>query len=115
MRDNVPGQTKFSIRIYNREYTLSGGLDPDYISKLAIDVDEKMRLLAANAPPQDSEHLAVLAALNLADELAQLKENFPAQAAAADFVPRLTECNRLLEEALAEADTGPATPSTQHG
>jgi cell division protein ZapA len=41
---------------------------PDYVAELAAYVDEKMRLAARESPAGDTLKIAVLAALNIADE-----------------------------------------------
>src|SRR6516162_7852138 len=59
-----------TVQIYDQTYHLSGQ-DPEHIRKLAALVDAKMRAVAAQGRTVDSLRVAVLAALNLADELAQ--------------------------------------------
>ncbi len=83
-----------TVEIYDQLYHLSGQ-DPDHIRELAARVDAKMRAVAAQGHTADSLRVAVLAALNLADELSQ--------AAAAD--PRLGHARAatlrgLLDEVL---------------
>src|SRR3989338_10275406 len=62
------------VEIYGQTYTLSGQLDPAYVEQLARTVDDKMRTLQRQTDTLDTRRLAVLAALNLADELRQMKE-----------------------------------------
>ena len=59
-----------TVEIYDQTYHLSGQ-DPVHIRELASRVDAKMRSVAAHGRTVDSLRVAVLAALNLADELAQ--------------------------------------------
>jgi cell division protein ZapA len=59
-----------TVEIYDQLYHLSGQ-DPEHIRRLAARVDAKMRAVAANGHTADSLRVAVLAALNLADELSQ--------------------------------------------
>ena len=59
-----------TVEIYDQVYHLSGD-DPQHIRALAARVDAKMRSVAAQSHTADSLRVAVLAALNLADELAQ--------------------------------------------
>jgi cell division protein ZapA len=59
-----------TVEIYDQVYHLSGQ-DPDHIRELAARVDAKMRAVAAHGRTVDSLRVAVLAALNLADELTQ--------------------------------------------
>jgi cell division protein ZapA len=63
-----PGYT--TVSIYDQAYHLMGQ-DPGHIKRLAEQVDAKMRAVAAQGRTVDSLRVAVLAALNLADELAQ--------------------------------------------
>jgi cell division protein ZapA len=59
-----------TVEIYDQVYHLSGQ-DADHIRELAARVDAKMRAVAAHGRTVDSLRVAVLAALNLADELTQ--------------------------------------------
>ena len=59
-----------TVEIYDQLYHLSGQ-DADHIRELAACVDAKMRAVAAHGKTADSLRVAVLAALNLADELSQ--------------------------------------------
>ena len=59
-----------TVEIYDQLYHLSGQ-DPEHIRELAACVDAKMRAVAAHGKTADSLRVAVLAALNLADELSQ--------------------------------------------
>lgn len=59
-----------TVSIYDQSYHLRGQ-NPDHIRQLADLVDSKMRAVAAQGRTVDSLRVAVLAALNLADELSQ--------------------------------------------
>jgi cell division protein ZapA len=59
-----------TVEIYDQLYHLSGQ-DPEHIKELAACVDAKMRAVAAHGKTADSLRVAVLAALNIADELSQ--------------------------------------------
>jgi cell division protein ZapA len=59
-----------TVEIYDQIYHLSGQ-DANHIRNLAALVDAKMRAVAAQGRTADSLRVAVLAALNLADELSQ--------------------------------------------
>ena len=61
-----------TVEVYDQVYHLSGQ-DEDHIRDLAERVDAKMRAVAAQGRTADSLRVAVLAALNLADELSQLE------------------------------------------
>jgi cell division protein ZapA len=62
-----------TVQIYDQTYHLSGQ-DAEHIRKLAAQVDAKMRAVAAQGRTVDSLRVAVLAAVNLADELSQTSE-----------------------------------------
>jgi cell division protein ZapA len=59
-----------TVEIYDQTYHLSG-YEARHIRELAARVDSKMRAVAAQGRTVDSLRVAVLAALNLADELSQ--------------------------------------------
>jgi cell division protein ZapA len=64
-----------SVEIYDQVYHLRGS-DPAYIGQLAQSVDAKMRAVSAHGGTVDSLRVAVLAALNIADELATLRDRY---------------------------------------
>src|ERR1700757_2535895 len=66
-----------TVDIYDQTYRLRGQ-DPAYIQQLAEIVDTKMRAVAAQGKSVDSLRVAVLAALNIADELASLEQRYNA-------------------------------------
>jgi cell division protein ZapA len=62
-----------AVEIYDQVYNLRG-TDPAYIERLAAIVDAKMRAVSAHGNTVDSLRVAVLAALNIADELCCARE-----------------------------------------
>ena len=62
-----------TVEIYDQTYHLSGQ-DTEHIRNLAELVDARMRAVAAQGRTVDSLRVAVLAALNLADELTRVAE-----------------------------------------
>lgn len=64
-----------SVEIYDQVYHLRGS-DPEYIEMLAASVDQKMRIVAKQGTTVDSLRVAVLAALNIADELARMRQRY---------------------------------------
>ena len=85
------------VEIYDQTYNLRGS-DPAYIKKLADYVDGKMRTVAQQTATVDSLRLAVLAALNIADECHILKRKY--EDVAGDFDQRARELSGALDEAL---------------
>jgi cell division protein ZapA len=68
----VGGSGSVRVEIFDQVYNLRGS-DADYILKLAEYVDGKMRAVSEQTATVDSVRLAVLAALNIADEYHLLK------------------------------------------
>jgi cell division protein ZapA len=56
------------VEIHGQPYPIRTSLDAAYVAELAAYVDEKMRLAAREASGSDTLKVAVLAALNIADE-----------------------------------------------
>ena len=67
------------VVIYDQEYFVRGDLDEEYIQKLAQYLDAKMRAIAGRTRTVDSLRVAVLAALNIADEYHQVKAKYEQQ------------------------------------
>lgn len=89
-----------TVEIYNQTYHLSGQ-DADHIRKLAAQVDAKMRAVAAQGRTVDSLRVAVLAALNLADDLSQTQEGGSGLSARVGHA-RAASLRGLLDEVLEE-------------
>lgn len=66
--------TRTEVNIFGSTYSISGETDPQYVHKLANYVDSKMRELSSSLPNANVQKLAILAALNIADEFFQFKE-----------------------------------------
>jgi cell division protein ZapA len=64
-----------AVDIYDQVYNLRG-TDPAYIERLAAIVDAKMRAVSAHGNTVDSLRVAVLAALNIADELCTARQRY---------------------------------------
>lgn len=58
-----------TVEIHGQRYAVKSDLDQAYITELATYVDQKMTLAADELSSADSLRIAVIAALNLADEL----------------------------------------------
>lgn len=61
------------VEIYGQGYSIGGDSDAAYVQRLAERVDAQMRSIARQARSADSQRVAVLAALNLADENERLR------------------------------------------
>lgn len=72
-----------SVDIYDQVYHLRG-TDAEYIERLAALVDGKMRAVASLGSTVDSLRVAVLAALNIADELLAARKRYDVLAGSID-------------------------------
>ncbi|WP_027398715.1 cell division protein ZapA [Anaerovorax odorimutans] len=59
---------KVSVKIYGHEYTIAGNKTRDHIIKVADFVDRKMHEIAKALPTGSTADLAVLSAVNIADD-----------------------------------------------
>ena len=57
------------VTIFGQDYTIRGGVDADYIREVAAFVDARIRETHAAQPTKPPLKIAILTALNLADEL----------------------------------------------
>ena len=62
------------VEIFGQTYPVRAGTEPGYVEQLARLVDEHMKEVARSTSTVDSMRIAVLAALNLADELLRGRE-----------------------------------------
>jgi len=67
---------KVTVQIFNEEYVVKGSEEPDYIEMLASYVDRRMRMVQQRNVNLSTTKVAVLTALNLADELNKLQEDY---------------------------------------
>lgn len=69
---------KTTIRIAGREYSLSGKEPEEYMHRVAIYVDRKIMELEHRYPNFSTNEIAVLAAINVTDELFKLRDELSA-------------------------------------
>jgi cell division protein ZapA len=87
------------VEIRGQRYPIRSELDARYVNVLATYVDEKIRVASESTPSGDSVRLAVLAALNIADELFRCQDVQKASQGA--LAERTEALERLLDAALA--------------
>jgi cell division protein ZapA len=88
------------VEIFDQSYNLRGS-DPEYLQKLASYVDSRMRQISEQTATIDSLRLAVLAALNIADELHILRRQH--DSITSDVKQRTSHLAGALDEVLQEA------------
>jgi len=79
------------VSIFGRDYNIRGGSDEEYIKTLAAHVDSVMRDVVDRTGTLSSGRAAILAALNIADEMHKERQRFR------EFADQLAQ---RLEEAL---------------
>src|SRR5688572_24366046 len=109
-RNQVSDQT-MRVEIYNQVYNIRSDGDTEYIQQLADFVDAKMREIARGTMTVDSLKVAVLAALHIADEFYQLKDQ-QAQTDA-QLATRSAECAEMLDRVLKQKDVAPQELETE--
>jgi cell division protein ZapA len=87
-----------SVEIHGQRYPIRSTLDQEYVARLASYVDEKMRAAAESTPTGDTLRLAVLTALNVADELFRCREGTLARNG--ELAERAGELERLVDRVL---------------
>jgi cell division protein ZapA len=93
------GSAKVKIEIYDQIYNVNAeGQDEEHLKELAAYVDGKMREVAQATRIVDSVKVAVLAALNIADEIFELRER--QQTIDGPLRKRVEKCVALIEKAL---------------
>jgi cell division protein ZapA len=73
MTDKADPPNLVHVDIFGQTYTVRAGTDAGYVEKLAAYVDSQMMEVSRSAGAVDSVRIAVLAALNIADECFQLR------------------------------------------
>ncbi len=90
------------VEIFGQTYSLRGAGDPAYLRELADYLDLKMRDISEHTSTADTLKLAVLAALNVVDELFQLRNG--AEGSAVDWSGKAGEFVEMLDRFLKEAE-----------
>lgn len=88
-----------SVEIHGLRYPIRSVLDPAYVAHLAAYVDAKIQAAAEESPTSESVKVAVVAALNIADEYFRVRETEPH--VSDEVRRRAEEIERLVDEVLA--------------
>ena len=93
---------KVTVRILDKDYSLQSAEDPQHLRAVAAYVDGKMRAIARAAAGMPAADIAVLTALNIADELhrTQRKHSGPAASRAAGEDPRWEQVQERVQSLL---------------
>jgi cell division protein ZapA len=86
------------VEIFDHFYQIRAGVEEEYLQQLAAYVDGKMHEVSQSLKTVDNLKIAVMAALNIADELHQEKEK--ARRLDTLVYDKSLECSRHLDQAL---------------
>ena len=84
------------VEIMGEKFTVRSDAEESYVRKVAVYVDGKMQEVMKTTRPVGKSSVAMLAALNIADEYQRLKENHEA------IMQRLNHLSKRLSTTLTE-------------
>jgi cell division protein ZapA len=87
-----------TVEIFGQSYQVRGDGNPDYLLELARFVDSRMRDVAAQVATVDPAKIAILAALNIADEFSRYRRQ--REDAAGIWIERTEEISDRLSEVI---------------
>lgn len=82
------------VVIFNQTYRLRSKTDKEHVEQIARLVDERMRQISSQITTHDISKIAVLAALNIADEMQNLKNYYEKE-----IEPLLSKSDAYQEQA----------------
>jgi cell division protein ZapA len=86
------------VNIYGTEYPIKGTTDTEYIRQVAEYVDSKMRDIDQSTSVKSSLKVAILAAINIADEL--FREREEKRSLTQGFEEKISHLSKLINENL---------------
>ena len=92
-----------TVEIGGQQYPIRSALDPTYVAELAAYVDQKMRTAFDAAPSSDVLGVAILVALNIADELFRALSR-----QSSELNQRALRLEQLLDDVLSQPDAARA-------
>jgi len=88
-----------TVNIFGKEYTLRGAAEAEYVQEVAAFVDRRMNEVARGTPVASTARVAILAAVNIADEL--FREQRKRNEDRATLEDRSDQLTRLLVQEMA--------------
>ena len=86
------------VDIQGQRYAIKSALDPKYVHDVAAYVDQKMERVGRELATSDALRLAVMAALNIADEMFRSRQDSTGEAAR--LLARAADIERIVDAAL---------------
>jgi len=100
------------VEIAGQQFPIRSTLDEKYVAALATYVEQKMAVAATTAPTTDTLGLAMLVALNIADELFRARDQ--QSSARGELNDRALRLERLVDDVLAEVAAAKAVTRLDH-
>ena len=72
----MSNRNRLSVEIYGQQYHIVGDESVGYMRQVASHVDDVMRQVASNNSRLDTTRLAVLSAVNIANDFLKLKQEY---------------------------------------
>ena len=95
-----------TVKIFGKDYPIASDQNPEYIQRLAEFVDKKMNEIAESGDSLSTSRVAVLACLNIADELMRTKNEKDRYIHLMDG--RITKIAKMVEEKITNLQEGVA-------
>ena len=70
----MSGLSDVRVQVFGSEYRIASDIDPEHIREVASYIDQKMREIASALALRNRSTVAILTAVNLADELFKIEE-----------------------------------------
>ncbi len=90
-----------TVDIGGQRYPIRSGLDPAYVAELAAYVDQKVRAATDAAPTNDLLSVAILVAMNIADECFRARQQ--QSSSDGEFYERALRLEQLVDQVLSQA------------
>jgi cell division protein ZapA len=87
-----------TVEIFGQAYNVRGEGDPNYLTELARFVDSRMREVSAQVATVDPVKIAILAALNIADEFSRYRKE--RETAAGTWIEKTEEMSNRLSKVI---------------
>ncbi len=96
-----------TVEVMGQRFSIRSSLDVEYINRLASYVDHKIHAATEHSTGGDTVRIAVLAAMNIADEYFRSRDTETSLEAA--LKTRAGEIERMVDDALADVAPEPTT------
>jgi cell division protein ZapA len=97
----MDAKTPVQVTIFGHSYSVKGQDDKEYVLEVAAYVDRKMREITGRLPVAPLSKVAILASLNIADEL--FKERARQQAQSRELDHQAARLNAVLDDLLQDS------------